>query len=412
MLRYTVLIAIAFFIGPFQFCHAQKPLLIAAYPDGHTPFMNDSISYIHSNNRQTNINPTTLIEYSGYDTMYTWDRIAKIPMYRNIRSYDKSDSVFTTYFDIYELSTQSWYTDVAFTYTYRPDYLIDHIDNENKAGEKWEILYTYDGAKNLVSKEEYKWDNASNLWIATYSNNYYGYTGGQLTTEKQMYNGIIHNEVWYAYDINGNRVTDSSTYLGVNSFLSRYTHYPNQLTKTKETLLWDSKTNSWLPQNKTLFSYAANNSCTDRVYSNWNIASHKYDTTGRDTFYYNNYDQLIKTQNQTWANGIWSNNGPAYIRKYALPTNIHYSAVEQQNNFSLYPLPCTTYTNLEMNFDKPTSFSIIIFDMQGRMVKQFTDKAEGHYKKNIIVQDMPAGQYMLQVKSSNQTMNTNFTVIR
>ena len=105
--------------------------------------------------------------------------------------------------------------------------------------------------------------------------------------------------------------------------------------------------------------------------------------------------------------------GASYLHFYyeVISQNIE-GAFGNTHSISLYPVPAVTYTNIEMNFDKPTGFSIIIFDMQGRMVKQFTDKANGQYKKNINVQDMPAGQYMLQVKTGKETLSRNFTVIR
>ena len=403
-------IFLSLFISAAFNAFAQMPVLISASVHSNSPSHHDSFSYIHSNNRQTNIEPSTHFEKMMYDTLYAWNGLKK-PTYKYTRLYDQSDSLIEMRTDKYDESTKTWLLDYKCTYSYKPGHLIDYVLTENPATGQWMNLYYYDGAQNLLSIEEYTWASTSNQWVATYANDYYGYTNGKLTTTKQMYDGIIHNEIWHKYDNNGLLITDSITYLHTNSTLIRYTYYANNLAKSKEMLLWDIQTSLWVPVEKERYAFAANNSRTDVVYLHWNEQQNKYDTSSRDTFYYNNYGQLLKTQSQAYKNGTWNNDGPVYTRHYAHPTNIP-GINPKESSILFYPIPATTHTNLEMIFDKPTDFSVIIFDMQGRMVKQFADKAEGHYIKNINVQEMPAGQYMLQVKTNNETISKNFTVIR
>jgi hypothetical protein len=127
---------------------------------------------------------------------------------------------------------------------------------------------------------------------------------------------------------------------------------------------------------------------------------------------YNSHHQLAKQYSEKWENGGWHNPGGYRILYYDNPNNID-DLTDSKNGLSIYPVPATAYINVALALEYPTSVSGIVFDMQGRVVKQFSAKAHGNFHKVLNIQDIPAGQYMISVQVANKaSVARNFTVIR
>jgi len=406
MLRYLHLFAIALLLHMSS--NAQNPKVLSASASLVYPY--DSVSYTHSNGRETIIKSEPYYGTSvdiGYNFSQKWafsHSIGNSRFYKLARTekctYNSSNSLTSYYIDNYDTANNSVISYQYLDYTYNTNQTIDSVlylsYNPLSAPKPWKTgeKYIYDNAAQLIRKHILRWDSTLSVWVDQGATDSFTYNSNGKLVKAANIDGFTT----YTYDNNGLKIADT-TFWGWATYtdLWVYDYYPAGNLKSKEHLQYDMSQQIWLPYEKTTYNYNGNN-CTDITYWSWDKTNNTYQQNGKIDYLYNNYNQIVQA-------------GDTRYYYEGFPAGVAETAAGQPV-ISISPIPAVTYTNLEMDFDSPTAFSVIIFDMQGRIVKQFTDKASGKYKKHINVQDIPAGQYMLQVKTGSEARVKNFTVIR
>ncbi len=75
-----------------------------------------------------------------------------------------------------------------------------------------------------------------------------------------------------------------------------------------------------------------------------------------------------------------------------------------------YPVPSSNFTNLKWQADKPTTINARIVNLQGQVVKQWSDDVEGTYTKSIHVGNLPAGNYIVILQANNTIVKRSIIV--
>lgn len=430
MIRTLLLSAAALTICASSF--AQQPLLKAeAYyqKSGGSYILKDSAEFIHGSGH-TSVAAQKERSYLldlrltyKYDTGY-WYLQSTGPIKKQARFigiYDGNDSLIEYQDDLYDAVNNTFNKNYRHRYIYNSNHQIDSIQ-----GEEWKNVsavyanermwkYNYDGNNMLSEIVLTMWNGTSNIWEnGSIDSFWYDGAGRELKYRQMSWDktNSVYNENYkfiHEYNGSGQKVLDSNFANGTLSNTHKF--YYDGMGRLSIDSSFGSSNGVTIYTGKTDYTYDANGNLVQTDIHYWdknnNVSVHRY----KNYSYYNSYNQLTKQDGEQWNNSGWEKSLSYRLLYYEMPNSVK-DATATKEAIALYPIPATTYTNLEMNFDKPTNFSVIVFDMQGRTVKQFTDKAEGHYKKNIIVQDMPAGQYMLQVKMNSDAISKNFTVIR
>jgi hypothetical protein len=394
---------------------------------GFIPF--DSVTYIHSGSRNTipflsgNWN---YIDYDkqGYDTM-VWYKYNTANTYdyqwRMLRTYDASDSV-TEYQEQKYLN--GWVNNDRNMWVYKPNHTRDtfsyqlydissntYVDNEK-------TTYTYDTNGHLVLALTKEWLSSGSIWRNIVLDSiWYDSVTGQLA--KRMFgdwdwiNGGFFREHYrnkYVYDVNG-RVACDSQWANTNKDRITYHVYDANGKLLKDSFY--SWTTPLTYGGKTDYTYDANNNLIKMEQFNWDNVNMVYKNHYREFYNYNTYNQVTRITNETFYNNVWWNPYNSYVKYYYYGTVNHVADLDNTNDkVKIYPVPAVSYINLELNFSATHDFTVSISDMQGRLLKQWKEPAQKKYTKQVMLQDMPAGSYILQVVSAKENLTRNFSVVR
>ena len=81
--------------------------------------------------------------------------------------------------------------------------------------------------------------------------------------------------------------------------------------------------------------------------------------------------------------------------------------IEEESNllsFACYPNPVKDHIEIELTFRKAIAVNAGIWDMQGRLVKQFPSETPNtHYRETLDVQSLPQGYYVVKVSVGRET---------
>jgi YD repeat-containing protein len=397
----------------------------------------DSVIFTHSGSRNSKPEPriygATWAQYGKntyhYDTAWIYRPTNNVlqPAWQVVHSFNSADSLAFYYENQYSNITSSYQPKSRATYTFLPGNLVDSVLQEmwGSTSMAWatdrRTKYEYDMSGRVIASDTKLWDAANMIWdMGHYDSTFYDMAGRVSTYTTYSYDLITntlsqtqqHN---YTYDGSGRKSTDTFFLNNARYNLHCYEYDVNGNMVTDSAYGWDNNNAVWKLTGKQVYTYDANNNMLVTTAYSWNNTTSQYVPSSRSTLTYNSTNQMtLAVLGEKWENGVWNiGNGARYLRYYygAVPINVSQHENEM-SSIALYPVPASSYINLDLNFDRPTNFSATIIDMQGRVVKHFTGNAGKTYHKNIIVQDLPAGQYMMQVKTGQGVTSKNFTVIR
>ena len=126
-----------------------------------------------------------------------------------------------------------------------------------------------------------------------------------------------------------------------------------------------------------------------------------------------NKDSGVRNHGHIWAGthgrGIWT------TKQFEGPVNIepHTAMIKEvHNSINTFPNPATDYVNFEIELTKKSNVQIQIFDMTGKLVRamQFNNILEGKTLKQINVNDLKAGVYVVKMKVENNILSSRFIV--
>ncbi len=162
-------------------------------------------------------------------------------------------------------------------------------------------------------------------------------------------------------------------------------------------------------------------------------SSEKYSlvsTVWRDTALVTNtydptYHVLTSYQTQTKVGGTWvmtrTNNGfggfyydvwnKYYYEAYNDPTSVG-TISTNNSSLKLYPVPANNSLNIELNSDNAQTSVLAIYDMTGKLWMQWQTENTANYKHTVYTSQLPAGNYIINVRSENGQTAQPFVIVR
>lgn len=320
--------------------------------------------------------------------------------------------------------------------------------------------YIYDASGNLAQYKYWWWIN--NQWRNSIRETY-SYSGGNLATRlTETYNAI--NSTWniinkYTYTYTGGKLSEElfEEWLGgnwVQRDRSWFGYNANNLLEYRVNAVWNNSNFVWDTANRHVYSYDANNNVLGDTTQKWNgfptftwrndqrfiyeydannnpvkMEFHGYDliptpgwgkrqrsnyTYNADTLLSANERMYWNTTTSAWEYTINSERYNYYYQSFTYtPPIVNVPCViAPDNNLTLYPNPAITQLRVNATWNKAQPFTVAILDMNGRVLKQWSEAVTKTYSSSIPVIDMPAGNYTIVLNNGEQKISKRFSVLK
>lgn len=299
---------------------------------------------------------------------YVWDPLTNVYIkeYRSTHTYNGSGKIIGTVGEIWD--GLQWVNDYKSEFFYNGSNLLNSYLSYSWNVSQWENDYrgtlTYNANNRVISELDEKLNGS--LWENSYRS-FVTYNGNNkiITYQGEEWDGFVWGKSSaenYNFDANGNRINFTETYTG-----SQY---------------------------KTVYTYDTSALMSGFV--------HPFkDKTGLDYFYEDfPYVNKVLTEDQFYYDTSTSRKTYSYTNSITLGTK--QTEATNEKTVAVYPNPTTSVVNLdfsnEVTFDK-----VVVIDVTGRVVLQ----QEGNTKQ-INVEKLVAGLYVIQAYSGNEKFTTKF----
>lgn len=320
-----------------------------------------------TNTYDKNGRATQLFDASGNDTTITdeyWTGTAWANMAKKLCAYNPSNYIDTEIRQDWNTSTSQW--------TNRERY-----------------VYAYNAINKITQKTYFIWNSAINTWQTDRANIYtYNSSGDMISADALTWNA-------------GSSKYDSS---GRALYVYDLYHQP-----TSQTIMTrDITTGTWLLSGKVLYSNYVRDQPGRVTNLRWNGSTGTYDSSYRNTYTYNSYNQVTSYTTENYSSGKWN-----YAYAYRYYYELYTSAVEDKtilnSSVIIYPVPAKNEITVDVNYSTPQSCTVTIVDMNGRTVAECQMPVNNNHHKIIPVSKLANGNYL--VKVTGVAVNTTKQIV-
>ncbi|RYD55791.1 MAG: T9SS type A sorting domain-containing protein [Sphingobacteriales bacterium] len=343
---------------------------------------------------------TTNNEKKDTITVEVWNNLSN-DWYRLTRTsitYNANKDVTEELFQRFNNLNQTWDNDRVTTQTYIGGKITSRLIKEwNNTTSAWnntqQITYTY-SSNNLTNELLEVWDKSISAWMKM-NKTEYTYNGAGENTSKILSRWIPTTSSWLFIFKNDYEYTSGN--VKADTFSS-----------------WDDGTSMWT-QNW-LYTYTYDN--------NKNLLTSLTRSPGPDSFLYyrsqewtyNSYNQPTRFIASEWdfVTKMWvpMNASSVLSNYYYTLFNVGVRHLSSSLNVNVFPVPAQNFLVVGINMDSPAEIRATLYDMQGRMVKYWTENTQGNYQRTVPVSELPNGVYILQVKTGNKELTKTLSIQR
>lgn len=283
--------------------------------------------------------------------------------------------------------------------------------------------FVYDAANSLLSQNLAYWSTSKNMWVNGDSSTY-TYSGGLLQSNYSYvwimtdsayipYSGILYSynsskklvkQVQLQTDpyatVVGTLVykqTDSNLYNAANDMTYSY-H-----------AIYDAFGKTWQYSRDSNEHDAAHN-LAENAQQDYDPVAKRYGTATQLSYNYNSFHQTTQAHSESFVSAI----GGDYTRRYyyELYTPTAVATVNQDAaEINMFPNPASTMLNLHVKWSDAQAFTIAIYDMQGRLVRQWGEEKAKDYSKQVPVSALPTGNYIIKVQGESGGSQQQLSIV-
>ena len=281
----------------------------------------------------------------------------------------------------------------------------------------------YDAGNNLLTQILFYWDGGKGRWVESGSSTY-TYSGGLLQSN--------YNYVWIMTD--STFVTYSGTlyyYNSSNKLIKQVQLQTDPFATIPGTLVYKQvDSNLYDAANDMTYSYHAQYDAFGKTWqysrdSNEYGATHnlaedaqqtydpvakRYGTATQLSYKYNSFSQTTQAHSETFVSAIGGNYTRRYYYELYTPTAVA-AVTAGKVEINVFPNPASTTLNLHVQWNDAQPFTIAIYDMQGRLLRQWGEEKTKDYSKQIPVSALPAGNYILKVLGENGGSQQQLSIV-
>lgn len=249
------------------------------------------------------------------------------------------------------------------------------------------LAHDYDANNRVLRDSSYFFNNGvpqtTYVIYYTYDNN-----GNLIATSAADYSTGVKVDVgihYYYYDANGLLKGDSAGALPPGDVHKRAYEYDGQAR-----LIGDTAVNIIDIGGGTLFADST-------------IGRYQYTSFGHLEM-----DEHIKYSMNTTFNINHDSNRHFYAMYFPVSTG---TVALQDADLAAYPIPGNDFVNIKWHADEAAQVDAQIINLQGQVMKQWSDKAIGDYNKSVYTGNLPAGNYYLMMNVGDKQMKKMLVII-
>lgn len=394
-----------------------------SYPDSSVYYSIDSTIYLYSKN--TNRGSSYNADTVNYDSMYYYEGYSK----GNLKIDQIAGCTYTTDGKLISRNVQG--QDTYFTNRWRYDYGADSIWRTNGLVtlhrvydlkpnyNPWildlvltnEYNYSYNANKQLVYMEAYLWGD-----IYTYPrrHHYFYDANGALVKDSLSGQGAGVYSAWmnteYDYNSAGQKVS-AKAFDPVNAQGVAKLKYQNYYSYNAQGLLAEDSLYNFEKSTYTVHKYLYNPQGLIMVDTIRNNDLSKYYFVTYDYTSFDYIDQKVQWNYDTTLKTFYRRSISKYKYAHYWPVGIS-SIHDHSDELVLYPVPANDLLNVKWQHKGITILQARIVNMQGQTVLSWQDEVDNVYQKQMMINNLPEGQYYLQLVADGAMYRKVFTVLK
>lgn len=320
----------------------------------------------------------------------------------------------------------AWVNDYRIQKTYNNNHDALATTTQYWAGTQWGNPYlyvnTYDGNHNMTSQVSTTYNTGTSQFDSTGRSEYFYNVNNKVDSSRSydwnsgwVLNG--HTLNYYGVNnINMGYLTQSvSGGNWVNLFQAFTILNVNNIVIGDSTQQWSTTNNAWVDYSRGHSTLDGNNRSIEYRYQTWNTTNNAWQESLLDSAAYNNYDQYTwfkriswNTTTQQWFN--YNDQDAHYYYEEYTPNHIAKTSADA-GLLMLYPVPAKGSMNINLQWNKAEDLMIGVYDMQGRLVSQWSESATKNLIKNIPLNGLSSGTYILKVRGKDATVQEQFVIM-
>lgn len=319
----------------------------------------------------------------------------------------------------------NWENYYKVTRTFDVNNNMTHLLNESWLNGAWvnsqQRAYTYDVNNNMVTYKFMMWNSGTSAWDSNYYQHFY-YTNNledSVYTYGWQSGWVPQGRYYCTYDVNNDNThrLHQNWNAGTSTWengLQTFTHYVNHLPVIDTTMNWPANIGNWRYNYRYGYTYNTDGNMLTYYYQDWDTTNAVFVNNILDSSTFNGLYKTMR-RSYTWdnvTNSYGATDYDAITKYYYQPYTADVKSVEKTaGTLTIYPVPTRNNLNIKMQWKEAQDFTIAIYDMQGRLIKQTGEKATKEFVKNISVNGLPAGNYILKVRGKDATVQEQFVIM-
>ena len=293
-----------------------------------------------------------------YNILQTWSGTEWVSSTRHDYSFNSSNQMYLDLLQTWNTFTLNW--DPASQKTYYFDAsgtLINETDQTFIATvPTYTIQYAYTQSATKNTTTVSTWSGTGWVNDSLYTDTFDSSTGNRIMSSRQLYNAV--SSVW------------------MNETLHLYSNFVSGtgLPQTDVYQTWDSAGSGlWVNVMQFTNTYNGSNQLTSEKGTSWNVGAGLFESALNDPmhkFYYSTYSPSGITVKTALNNGGEAN---------------------------IYPVPAQNMLHVDLRWNEAQSATISIYDMQGRVVRQWNAPVGTQYNSAVSVDNLATGTYFVKI---------------
>lgn len=347
-----------------------------------------------------------------------WNGTAFVNSEGTVHTYDGNGNMLTETEIEWNTGTNSWDSIYKYVYTYDVNNkLIDEMGMSGN-GSSWDNEYRFvnnlDVNGNVILNVYLNWNAGTSTWDSM-NKQHYAFNTDNLEIEAWF-------ESWQmsAWQKTGRNLT---TYNTTDLPLTRTSQSWNGSNWVDVMIITNTYTNDDLVNSLEQYAngnnfkneintFDGNHNILSAIKQNWVSASWVNDRKMEYT--YNSFNQAITNIEYRWISNAWGHGAANFRARYYYETfNTGVNDSKLDNSFKVYPIPAQSFVRVEKTWAQPTDFIVSVTDMQGRLIRTYSEKGTTNYTKTIDVSQLSAGNYFIKIAATGgKASYQQFSVIR
>lgn len=269
--------------------------------------------------------------------------------------------------------------------------------------------YSYSNARlNKYIRYRYHPPTPSVLY-GFYKKSYSYDASGNLTANLTSYSGapgmgwVGTDAFRYKYDANNKLIADSA--LLVPNLKPHTVHYYSYDNNGRLDKKYNIEPSTEDTSRVTTYFYNA----SGKLYMDSTYYFPIQGVTHRNRYYYDQNGLLVRVDAYEGQAGNTKKYSKIYHYEIYWPASI-VNTTKSQLDVEVFPNPAINTIDIKTVFNHPQKIQLSIMDMQGRVIKRITDRADKQYQRQIYLHDLSSGMYMLHIESEDAESYKQFIV--